>query len=109
MLRRSEIETAYAALFEPNSDKFSKSHSQELCSANGHQIRMMGLNTGQQVRIDRPTANGTTFAIYTVSGAHDEELNHVFLADPFCDYQNAQLLRVGKLFLLNGSRKKNSR
>jgi hypothetical protein len=79
MLRRNEIETAYAALFEPNNDKFSKPHSQEHCSANGHQIRMMELNTGQQVRIERPTENGTTLALYTIFGAHDEESNSVFV------------------------------
>jgi len=91
MLRRNEIETAYAALFEPNNDKFSDQHSREYCSANGHQIRMMGLNTGQQVRIERPTANGTTLALYTISGAHDEEPNSVFL-----DYKDPE--DVGKRF-----------
>src|ERR671937_2546051 len=79
MLRRNEIETVYAALFIPNTDRFCNHHSREHCSANGHQIRMMGLNTGQQVRIERPTANGTTLALYTISGAHDEEPNDVFL------------------------------
>ncbi len=79
MFRRNEIETAYAAQFEPNNDKFSKPHSKEHCSANGHQIHMMGLNTGQQVRIERPTENGTTLALYTIIGAHDDESNSVFL------------------------------
>ncbi|HYY39988.1 MAG TPA: poly-gamma-glutamate hydrolase family protein, partial [Nitrososphaera sp.] len=52
---------------------------------------MMGLNTGQQVRIERPTANGTTLALYTISGAHDEEPNSVFL-----DYKDPE--DVGKRF-----------
>src|SRR5919201_5272400 len=91
MLRRNEIETVYAALFIPNTDRFCNHHSREHCSANGHQIRMMGLNTGQQVRIERPTANGTTLALYTISGAHDEEPNSVFL-----DYKDPE--DVGKRF-----------
>jgi phage replication-related protein YjqB (UPF0714/DUF867 family) len=33
---------------------------------------MMGLNPGRQVRIERPTANGTTVALYTID-AHDQE------------------------------------
>jgi hypothetical protein len=44
---------------------------------------MMGLNTGQQVRIERPTANGTTLALYTIIDAHDEEPKSVFV-----DYKN---------------------
>ena len=42
------------ARIEPNIDKFSKPHSQEHCSANGNQIYMMGLNKGQQIRIEGP-------------------------------------------------------
>jgi phage replication-related protein YjqB (UPF0714/DUF867 family) len=44
---------------------------------------MMGLSTGQQVRIERPTENGTTIALYTIGGVHDEESNYLFL-----DYDN---------------------
>jgi phage replication-related protein YjqB (UPF0714/DUF867 family) len=90
-LRRNEIKTAYAALFTLKNDKFSKPHSREHCSVNGHQIRMTGLNAGQQVRIERPTENGTTLALYTISGAHDEESNSVFL-----DYNVSE--DVGKRF-----------
>jgi hypothetical protein len=96
MLRRNEIETAYAALFKPNSNKFSNPHSQEHCSANGHEIRMMGLNTGQQVRIERPTENGTTLALYTIFGAHDEEPNSIFV-----DYKDPE--NVEKRFGLSGT------
>jgi phage replication-related protein YjqB (UPF0714/DUF867 family) len=111
MLRRNTIETAYAALFKPNNDEFSNPHSQEHCSANGHQIRMMGLNTGQQVRIERPTANGTIFALYTIIDAHNEESNSVFVdyknlddlqnrldlssTDPFKGKINAQVAALG--------------
>jgi phage replication-related protein YjqB (UPF0714/DUF867 family) len=79
MFRRNEIETAYAAKFTPNEDKFSKPHSREHCSVNANQIQMMGLNTRQQVRIERPTENGTTLALYTIETTHDEEPNSVFL------------------------------
>jgi phage replication-related protein YjqB (UPF0714/DUF867 family) len=96
MLRGNEIETAYAALFKPNSNKFSNPHSQEHCSANGDQIRMMGLNTGQQVRIERPTENGTTLALYTIFGAHDEEPNSIFI-----DYKDPE--DVEKRFGLPGT------
>jgi phage replication-related protein YjqB (UPF0714/DUF867 family) len=79
ILRRNEIETAYAAKFTPNKDKFSKPHSREHCSLNANQIQMMEINTGQQVRIERPTENGITLALYTIESAHDEEPNYVFL------------------------------
>lgn len=76
---RNEIETAYVAKFTPDKDKFSKPHSQEHCSVNANQIQMMELNTRQQVRIERPTENGTTLALYTIESMHDEQPNDVFL------------------------------
>jgi phage replication-related protein YjqB (UPF0714/DUF867 family) len=73
MLRgRNEIETAYTAQFTPNNDKISEHPRREHCSANGNQIRMMGLNPCQQVRIERPTENGTTLALYTIDALDDE-------------------------------------
>jgi hypothetical protein len=69
MFRRNEIKTAYAAKFTPNKGKFSSPHSREHCSVNADQIRMMGLNTRQQVRIERPTETGTTLALYTIEDA----------------------------------------
>lgn len=72
MRRKSEIETAYTAQFTPNNDRISEHPRREHCSANGNQIRMMGLKPGQQVRIERPTENGTIFALYTID-AHDDE------------------------------------
>jgi len=79
MLRRNEIETAYAAKFTSNKDKFSEPHSREHCSLDANQIHMMGLNTGQQVRIERPTENGITLALYTIESTHGEGPNDVFL------------------------------
>jgi len=79
MFRRNEIETAYAAKFTPNKDKCSRPHSREHCSVNADQIRMMGLNTRQQVRIERPAENGTTLALYTIESTHNEQANDVFL------------------------------
>jgi phage replication-related protein YjqB (UPF0714/DUF867 family) len=79
MYRRNEIETAYAAKFTPKKDRFSKPHSREHCSVNADQIRMMGLNKRQQVRIERPTENGTTLALYTIESTHNEQANDVFL------------------------------
>jgi len=79
MWGRNEIETSYAALIEPNKEKFSKPHSQEHCLVNANQVHMMRLNIGQQVRIERPTENGTTVALYTISSVHNEESNVVYL------------------------------
>ena len=79
MFRRNEIEAAYAAKFIPNKDKFSRPHSREHCSVNADQIKMMGLKLRQQVRIERPTENGTTLALYTIKKTHSEEPNDVFL------------------------------
>ena len=79
IFRRNEIETAYAAKFTPNKDKFARPHSREHCSVSAAQIHMMGLNKRQQVRIERPTENGTTLALYTIESTHSEEPNDVFL------------------------------
>jgi phage replication-related protein YjqB (UPF0714/DUF867 family) len=40
---------------------------------------MIGRNVGQQVRIEIPTPNGTTRALYTVTDIHDEEPDAVYL------------------------------
>jgi hypothetical protein len=71
MSRRNTIETSYEAQFIPNKDRISERPRREHCSANINQIHMIGLTPGQQVRIERPTANGTTYALYTID-AHDE-------------------------------------
>jgi phage replication-related protein YjqB (UPF0714/DUF867 family) len=40
---------------------------------------MIGLNPCQQVRIERPTANGTTLALYTIIDMHEEEPDTVYV------------------------------
>jgi hypothetical protein len=40
---------------------------------------MIGKNIGEQVRIERPTANGTALALYTVEDVHDRESDIVFV------------------------------
>jgi phage replication-related protein YjqB (UPF0714/DUF867 family) len=91
MYRGNEIEAAYAAKFTPNKEKCSRPHTREHCSINANQIQMMRLNKRQQVRIERPTENGTTLALYTIESTHDEEPNDVFL-----DY--VDLVDVGERF-----------
>ena len=51
----------------------------EHCVASLNQIKMIGKNVGEQVRIERPTANGTAFALYTLIGVHDHESDIVFV------------------------------
>jgi phage replication-related protein YjqB (UPF0714/DUF867 family) len=71
--------TSYTAQFIPAKDRFDPSHRREHCSANLNQIDMIGLNLGQQVRIERPTANGTILALYTIIDTHEEEPDAVFV------------------------------
>jgi hypothetical protein len=71
--------TSYTAQFIPAKDRFDPSHRREHCSANLNQIDMIGLNLGQQVRIERPTANGTTLALYTIIDTHKEEPDVVYV------------------------------
>ena len=42
-------------------------------------IKTIGKNIGEQVRIERPTENGTALALYTVVGDHDRESDIVFV------------------------------
>jgi phage replication-related protein YjqB (UPF0714/DUF867 family) len=63
---------------------------------NAGQIRMMGLYTRQQVRIERPTENGTTLALYTIVGAHYEDPHIVYL-----DYKHPE--DIHKRFSLSSS------
>jgi phage replication-related protein YjqB (UPF0714/DUF867 family) len=77
--RRRLRRTSYTAQFIPNKDRFDPSHRREHCSANRNQIHMIGLNPGQQVRIERPTANGTTLALYTIIDTHEEEPDAVYV------------------------------
>jgi phage replication-related protein YjqB (UPF0714/DUF867 family) len=111
IFRRNEIENAYGAKYTPNKNKFSEPHSREHCSLNANQIHAMGLNTHQQVRIERPTENGTTVALYTIESTHNEQPNDVFLdyvdladveerfrvptVEPFLCKINSQVVAVG--------------
>jgi phage replication-related protein YjqB (UPF0714/DUF867 family) len=70
--RNNTIDNSYYARLVPNKDRISERPRREHCSANSNQIDMIGLTPGQQVRIERPTENGTTFALYTID-AHDDD------------------------------------
>ena len=70
----------YTAHFIPNTSEVRNSHRREHCSANGNRIKRIGIGQGQQVRIVRPLAKGnSTLAVYTVSDAHDQGPNTVFV------------------------------
>jgi phage replication-related protein YjqB (UPF0714/DUF867 family) len=71
--RNNTIETSYYARIIPNKDRISERPRREHCSVNSNQIGMIGLTPGQQVRIERPAANGTTFALYTIDAHNDAE------------------------------------
>jgi hypothetical protein len=51
----------------------------EHCVARLSRIKMIGRNKDQQVRIERPTANGAALALYTVEGVHEHESDIVFV------------------------------
>ena len=71
--------TSYTAQFIPNKDRFEPSHRKEHCSANLDEIDMIGLKLGQQVRIENPTANGKTLALYTIIDTHKEQPDVVYV------------------------------
>jgi hypothetical protein len=54
-------------------------HRREHCVASLDRIKKIGKNIGEQVRIERPTENGTVLALYTVVGDHDRESDIVFV------------------------------
>jgi phage replication-related protein YjqB (UPF0714/DUF867 family) len=72
---------SYNTRFLPSSC-VPNSHIREHCSAHRDQITTIGLNKGQQVRVERYTPDGLTlldFALYTVIEVHDEESDLVFV------------------------------
>ena len=71
--RNNTVTTAYSAWFIRNNEKFPSLSHREHCSANQNQIQTLGLSLGQQVRILRPTANGTKLALYTIKDVHDDD------------------------------------
>ena len=72
------IEHAYTARFMSDK-KISGNHRREHCVVSLDRIKMIGKNIGEQVRIERPTENGTAFALYTAVGDHDRESDIVFV------------------------------
>lgn len=72
------IEHSYKARFIPDK-KISGNHRREHCVASLDQINRIGKTIGEQVRIERPTENGTALALYTVVGDHDRESDIVFM------------------------------
>ena len=85
---------SYIARFIPDKT-VPPNHRREHCVASLNQIKMIGKNVGEQVRIERPTANGTALALYTVVGVHDHESDIVFVG-----YNNPDDLQK-RLELLN--------
>lgn len=73
LLTRNAITTAYTACFIRNNDKFPSLSHREHCAANRNQIQMIGLKPGQQIRILRPTENGTKLALYTIKDVHNDD------------------------------------
>ena len=69
--RRNTITTAYTATFVANNDKFASLSHREHCAVSSNQIEKIGLSQGQQIRILRPTANGTKLALYTITDVHN--------------------------------------
>lgn len=84
----------------------------EHCVASLSQIKMIGTNKGQQVRIERSTiANDTTLALYTIKAVHKNKSDIVFVGysnsadltehlglsntDPFTGRVNAQVTADG--------------
>jgi phage replication-related protein YjqB (UPF0714/DUF867 family) len=70
--KRDTITTAHAATFIANNDKFPSLSHREHCAVSSKQIEKIGLTLGQQVRILRPTADGTKLALYTIKDVHDD-------------------------------------
>src|SRR5215469_2615919 len=79
----SNNQGSYAARFQLETALFK-----EHCKANLCQIKIIGRDLHQQVRIEFPTTNGTTSAIYTVSTVHNGEPGLVFLGEKIQDEIN---------------------
>jgi phage replication-related protein YjqB (UPF0714/DUF867 family) len=79
----SNNQGSYAALFQ-----LETALAKEHCRTKLSQIKMIGRDLHQQVRIEFPTANGTTSAIYTVSTVHNGEPDLVFLGEKIQDELN---------------------
>jgi phage replication-related protein YjqB (UPF0714/DUF867 family) len=72
-IKTKHIQDSYSARIKPIDSGIPNNHVREHCLANLGEIHKIGRDRCQQVRIERPTATGTTRAIYTVIDVHDEE------------------------------------
>lgn len=87
MFRSNTIDTSHSARFIPSKDRISEHPRREHCSASRNQLRMIGINPGQQARIERPTVNGTRVALYTIDAHNEEDPDHTV----FVGYTNPNL------------------
>ena len=70
---------SYKAQFELDIPPSPSGLAKEHCRANREQIEKIQRHRDEQVRIEFPTANGTTSAIYTVTTFHNDDTDLVFL------------------------------
>jgi phage replication-related protein YjqB (UPF0714/DUF867 family) len=77
--KSKHVQDSYSAQIKPIDSGIPNNHVREHCLANLSQIRKIGRNRCQQVRIERPTANGTARALYTVIDVHNEDPDVVFV------------------------------
>lgn len=89
-IKTKHIQGSYSARIKPIDSGIPNNHIREHCLANLGEIRKIGRDRCQQVRIERPTATGTARAIYTVIDVHDEEPD-VVLVDKNSDDLLARL------------------
>jgi len=78
-IKRKHIQDSFNAQIKLVNNRIPNGHIREHCIANLGQINIIGRDRCQQVRIERPTANGTALALYTVVDVHDQEPDIVFL------------------------------
>jgi len=72
-IKGKHFQDAYIARIKPIDSGIPNNHIREHCLANLSQIKRIGRDRCQQVRIERPTATETALALYTVIDVHDEE------------------------------------
>ena len=77
-VKEKSYQDFYDARFMPD-NTVPPNPRREHCVANLSQLEMIGRNKGQQVRIERPTTNGGSLALYTVEGVHEFESDIVFV------------------------------
>ena len=80
----SNNEEFYTAQFKPhdNLHDLYKEH----CSVNVDQIKTIGRDLCQQVRLELPTTNGSIPAIYTVGNVHNEDSNLVYVGNKIVEF-----------------------